>query len=194
MNVVITGFEPFDSAEINSSWEVASRVQQQSFHGVDIEAYKLPVSFRRVGGEVRQLIDNKTPDVLIMLGQHSSAGCIEVERVAVNMMDAVGADNDGFSPDEEPVCHKGENAYFSNLPVKALRDAVISSGFPAKVSNSAGLFVCNCAYYNAFVAIKERDLTTKVVFLHVPSISERFPLVKIVAAVSRVIEEIKNTI
>lgn len=194
MRLLLTGFEPFGGSDINSSWETASRIRMQSLDGVNLEVRQLPVSFKRVGDHVRGLLHELQPDVLVMLGQRASAQSIDVERIAVNLMDAAKTDNDGFSPEEEPVYGGGEAAYFSNLPVKELRDALLETGVASKVSNSAGLYVCNCAYYSALHAIRQMNLPTKVVFLHLPKLSEDFPFEKMATAVCTIIEKIKLTI
>ena len=60
---------------------------------------------------MQRLLYELQPDVL---GQRASAQSIDVERIAVNLMDAAKTDNDGFSPEEELVCGFEEAAYFSN--------------------------------------------------------------------------------
>lgn len=137
MRVLLTGFEPFGGSQINSSWEAASRVWMQSFEAAELVVRKLPVSFRRAGDAVSQILTELRPDVLIMLGQHGRGENIEIERIAVNLMDSVNPDNDGYCPQEQTIQADGESAYFCNLPVKALRDTLLQRNIPAKVSNSA---------------------------------------------------------
>ena len=181
MRIVVTGFEPFGGSDINSSWETAALIGQRPPKDVDMEVVCLPVSFRRVGAVLQEVLTERQPDVLVMLGQ-------------INLMHTENSDNDGYSPDEVPICRCGESAYFSNLPVKGLRDSLLKEGIVAKVSNSAGLYVCNCTYYNALKTIKELNLPTRAVFVHVPKISEEFPAEKLAGAVRLIIEQIKLTI
>ena len=170
MYILLTGFEPFGGSDVNSSWEVAARVGQLAFHDVNIEVRQLPVSFVRTGEVVRKILNEARPDVLVMLGQRGTGQSIDVERIAVNMMDSAKPDNDGDCPQEQQIATDGEAAYFSNLPVKDLRDAVLQKGIPAKVSNSAGLYVCNSAYYFALKEIYEKKLLARAVFVHLPKI------------------------
>jgi pyroglutamyl-peptidase len=192
MRVLLTGFEPFGGNQINSSWEAVSRVEMQSFEAAELVVRQLPVSFRRVGDELRTLLNEVRPDVLIMLGQHGRGDCIEIERIAVNLMDASKTDNDGFCPNELKINGQGEAAYFSKLPVKVLRDVLLTENIPAKVSNSAGLYVCNCAYYEALHAIALDGLETKAVFVHVPKLSESVSVEHIANAVKVIIQIILN--
>jgi pyroglutamyl-peptidase len=105
-------------------------------------------------------------------------------------MDSVNPDNDGFCPKEQRIANDGDSAYFSNLPVKILRDVLISNGIPARVSNSAGLYVCNSTYYNTLDKIYKQKLPTKAVFVHLPKISNDFPIELLKEAVKTIIETI----
>ena len=192
MQILITGFEPFGGSDINSSWETAARVGQMAPKDVNIEVRRLPVSFRKAGETVRDILNESRPDVLIMLGQRGKGQSIDVERIAVNLMDSSKPDNDGDCPQELPIVTDGESAYFSNLPVKALRDAVLQKGIPAKVSNSAGLYVCNTTYYNALDEIYRHSLPMRAVFVHLPKISEEFTVDLLADSVRTIIDEIKT--
>lgn len=190
MKLLLTGFEPFGGSDVNSSWEVAVRVGQQPPEGVNIEVRQLPVSFVRAGEAVRKILNEARPDVLVMLGQRGTGQSIDIERIAVNMMDSVKPDNDGDCPQEQQIAADGEAAYFSNLPVKVLRDAVLQKGIPARVSNSAGLYVCNIAYYIALKEIYEKKLLTRAVFVHLPKINHKFPVELLTESVKTIIETI----
>ena len=188
--VLITGFEPFGGSEVNSSWETAVRVGQRPPKGVCMETLLLPVSFVRAGNKIREALKEKRPDVLVMLGQRGKGESIYIERIAINMMDASNPDNDGYHPQEQTIVDGGEAAYFSNLPVKTLRDALLHRGIPARVSNSAGLYVCNSTYYNALNEIYEQGLSTKALFIHLPIISEDFPIEMLTDAIQAIIDTI----
>ena len=190
MKVLLTGFEPFGGSNINASWETAVRVGQLPPKGVVVETMLLPVSFKRAGEAIRRALHEKHPDVLVMLGQRGKGTSIDIERIAINMMDAANPDNDGYQPQEQVIIAESGAAYFSNLPVKALRDAVLQKDIPARVSNSAGLYVCNSTYYNALEEINSLQLPMKAVFVHLPKISADFPIERLAEAVKTIIETI----
>lgn len=187
---LLTGFEAFDGSDVNSSWETAVRVGQLSPKGVVVETVLLPVSFKRAGEAIRKALHEKHPDVVVMLGQRGKGTSIDIERIAINLMDSVNPDNDGYKPQEQAIVKGEESAYFSNLPVKALRDALLQKSIPARVSNSAGLYVCNSTYYNALDEIRGQQLSTNVVFVHLPKISSDFPQEMLVNAVKTIIETV----
>lgn len=167
LRLLLTGFEPFGKYNDNSSWAVAEKVAACGFVGAEVVAMRLPVSFAGVGTALRKAVEECCPDVVIMLGQAAGIDFIKLERIAINMMDATTPDNDGYMPDEEPICADGAAALFTNTDIKELRGAVEEQGIPAKVSNSAGLYVCNRTYYEALQLCNERP-GMKVLFVHLP--------------------------
>lgn len=175
MNVLITGFEPFGGSATNSSWEVASAVSRVHISGVSIEARLLPVSFGRVGDALKGVIAEVAPDILIMLGQSGQSESIRLERIAINMMDSSKPDNDGYVPDEEVIHPDGPSALFATLPLKPLRNALVAQGHKVKISNSAGLYVCNRTYYEALYHLSSQGRATRAVFVHLPKISDEWP-------------------
>ena len=198
LKVLITGFEPFGDYSENSSWEVAQQVTSCGIEGAEIVAEQLPVSFARVGKALRRVIELHNPNLVIMLGQSAVADRIKLERVALNMMDSTMGDNDGVKPDEEPICEGEESALFTSLPIKRLRSAIEAKGINVKISNSAGLYVCNCAYYEALRMCKERAM--QAIFIHLPlcegqsssqTDKKTMPLGDMCRAVQTIIEEIK---
>lgn len=165
MRILLTGFEPFGNYKENSSWAVAEKVAACGFEGVSVT--RLPVTFAGVAAALRKAVDECRPDAIVMLGQSAGIDYVKLERVAINMMDSASADNDGYLPDEEPIYPGGEAALFTNTNIKELCRAVKEQGLPAKVSNSAGLYVCNRLYYEALTICKE-NRGMKALFVHLP--------------------------
>ena len=165
MRVLLTGFQPFGNYKENSSWAVAEKVAACGFEGVSVAL--LPVTFAGVACALRRAVEVHRPDAILMLGQSVAIDYIKLERIAINMMDSVSADNDGYLPDEEPILPGGEAALFTNTNIKELRRAVEEQGLPAKVSNSAGLYVCNRLYYEALQLCKEKT-GMRALFVHLP--------------------------
>ncbi len=200
LRILITGFEPFGEYHENSSWEVAQRVASCGIEmgEVEVVAVQLPVSFARVGEVLRSTIELHTPDLVIMLGQSETTDKVKLERVALNMMDSAMGDNDGVKPDEEPIYEGEESSLFTSLPIKQLRSAIDGHGIAVKISNSAGLYVCNRTYYEALRMCKERAM--QAIFVHLPlyegqtshqTDNKSMTLGEMCRAVQTIIEEIK---
>ena len=101
---------------------------------------------------------------------------------------------DGF------VSMDGVAALFTNVDVKQLCKTLIKENINAKVSNSAGLFVCNRLYYEALLMCKENP-GMKALFVHLPlyegqSSAENekpcMPLDDMVKALGKVCARIEN--
>ena len=167
MKILITGFEPFGEYTENSSWVVANKVATQNTFGIDIALELMPVSFRSVAKTLRTAVTRHNPDLLIMLGQEGSSDKVRLERIAINMMDARNADNDGFIPDEEPINTETPVALFTNTDIKQLYNAIVEQSIPVKISNSCGLYVCNRIYYEALMLCNEIN-KMKAIFVHLP--------------------------
>ncbi|MBQ3709614.1 MAG: pyroglutamyl-peptidase I [Bacteroidales bacterium] len=167
MKVLLTGFEPYGQERVNSSWE-AVKAHPEFVEGVEIVKECLPVSFERAGMALGKVVALYQPDVVLSVGQAGGRCEINVERVAVNMADFKKADNDGCQPCERRLFLDAPDAYFSNLPVKCLVDAIRKAGIPAVISNSAGLYVCNSVFYSAMHMVYSKYPNMQVGFLHVP--------------------------
>ena len=122
--------------------------------------------------------------------QYGKSDCVKNERFALNLMDSVKGDNDGYIPDEETIFPNSHLALQSTLPLKAIKKSLTECGIPAVVSNSAGLYVCNTTYYTVLHHIAVRGLSTQAVFIHLPKISEEWTIRKMKAAVGLIINAI----
>ena len=192
MRYLITGFEPFGGESINSSQETVNAVASDEFGDIEIVRGLLPVSFKRSGIAMCGLIDETEPDVVIMLGQSGKSDRVKIERIAVNLMDAKKPDNDGYTPDEDCIVSDGPSAYFSSLPVKHLQHHLVENGIPADISNSAGRYVCNTTYFAALhhIAITRKNI--KAVFIHLPKVSDEWPVLRMKDAVKQLITTINQ--
>lgn len=192
MRYLITGFEPFGGESINSSQETVNAVASDEFDDIEIVSGVLPVSFKRSGITICELIDESEPDVVIMLGQSGKSDSVKIERIAVNLMDAKKPDNDGYTPDEDCIVSDGPSAYFSSLPVKHLQHHLVENGIPADISNSAGLYVCNTTYFAALhhIAITRKNI--KAVFIHLPKVSDEWPVLRMKDVVKQLIITINH--
>lgn len=170
--VLLTGFEPFGGDSSNPSGEAVHVVAAHWTGPEVLVSAVLPVTFDGAARQLRELIAEHRPEVVIAVGLAGGRAAIGVERVAVNLLDARIPDNDGSQPVDEPSIADAPAAAFSTLPVKAIAQAITDAGIPAEVSYSAGTFVCNHVF---FVALDAAPSGTRVGFLHVPWSSEHSP-------------------
>lgn len=166
--VLLTGFEPFKEVAENPSELVARGIGEMDLDRYDVRVAVLPVEFVAARQRIASLVRDKNwrPDVVLCMGVAASREWISVERVAVNIMDSAAGDNAGFCPDELPVVKDAPLARRATLPVKSIVQALTAHGLPAKVSNTAGTYVCNTVMYAALNACSRLNIPCG--FIHLP--------------------------
>lgn len=172
MKVLITGFEPFGGEKLNPSFE-SIKLLDDTIAGAKIVKASIPVVFKKSLDKLEELIVNERPDVVICVGQAGGRFDLTVERIAINLDDARIPDNDGNQPVDERIHEDGNNAYFSNLPIKAMVEEMRSEMIPASISNTAGNYVCNHIMYGLLYLVEKKYPNIKGGFIHVPFIPEQ---------------------
>ena len=168
--LLITGFDPFDGATINPSWEAVKLLPDQIG---DYKLYKLqiPTVFGLAPKTVLEKAAEIRPDVIISVGQAGTRAAVTPERIGINVRDARITDNAGISPKDEPIIPGGPDGLFSTLPVKAMIAAISEAGLPGAISNTAGTFVCNDVLYSLLHHYAGTDV--RCGFIHVPWLPEQ---------------------
>lgn len=169
MKILVTGFDPFGGEKINPALE-AVKALPESISGAEIIKLEIPTVFRKSLEKIEENIVKHNPDVVISIGQAGGRFGITPERVAINMDDARIEDNENNQPLDIAIFEDGENAYFSNLPIKAMVKEMTENGIPGSVSNTAGTFVCNHVMYGVLYMINKKYPNMKGGFIHVPYI------------------------
>ena len=172
MKILVTGFEPFGGEARNPSAEVVARLPEQ-IAGAQIVKLILPTVRYEAPQKVERAVDEHRPDVVLSIGQAGGRSAVSVERVAVNLDDYRIPDNAGNQPADEAVVPGGPDAYLSELPVKAMVEAIQRAGVPAQVSLSAGTFVCNHLLYHVRHYLEGRHPGARNGFIHIPFLPEQ---------------------
>ena len=165
--ILLTGFAPFDGDADNPSWQAVSRLHGRQVIGHRIVARELPTAFGAATRSLRKAMRDVRPRLVLCVGLAAGRSTFSLERVAINVDDARIPDNAGMQPIDVPVVGDGPAAYFSTLPIKAMRAALREAGLPAEVSQTAGTFVCNHVFYGLMHALRHRP-TVRGGFIHVP--------------------------
>lgn len=174
MKILLTAFEPFNSEQINAALEAVTCVNPPV--GVTLRTLTVPTVFGLCTNTVMDTVRSFRPDVVIMTGQASGRSAISLERIAVNLRDARIPDNAQNQPVDVPVDPNGPSAYFSTLPVKAMRKAILAAGVPCELSYSAGTFVCNDLMYGVLHALSCEAAPAIAGFIHLPCTPEQAAL------------------
>ncbi len=171
MKILVTGFEAFNQEVINPSGEIIKALAEA--FGENLCILKLPVEFKRAGELLEEAIMRLQPDITLSFGQAGKRECITIERVAINVDDAKIPDNIGYQPIDTTISKIGPAAYFTTLPLRGLLQCLSENEIEAKISNSAGTYVCNHVMYQALHLAETRFPNMKAGFIHVPYMKEQ---------------------
>ena len=168
--LLITGFDPFDGATVNPSWE-AVKLLPDTIGEYELHKLQIPTVFGLAPKTVLEAAEKLQPDVIISVGQAGTRPAVTPERIGINIRDARITDNAGISPKDEAIVPGGPDGLFSTLPVKAMIEAIREAGLPASISNTAGTFVCNDVLYS--LLHHYAGTPVRCGFIHVPWLPEQ---------------------
>ncbi len=189
MKILITGFEPFGGDAVNPSWEAVQALPEQ-IGSHQVCKLRLPVVFGQAAEMAIAEAKRLQADAVLAIGLAGGRRAVTPEVVAINLRDAGIPDNAGQQPHDEPIAPGAPAAYFSTLPVRAMKDAIRTADIPAMLSYSAGVYVCNDLMYSLLQHFA--DTQVKCAFMHVPYLPDMgtssLPLEKITAAIKAAVE------
>ncbi len=192
--IVVTGFKPWGRYSENPSGAVAESLDGLEIGGEVVHSVTLPVSYRAVGDAVAGIYSMK-PGMVLHLGLDASTPSLKVEQVALNMADA-GPDVEGVEKRGEPVVAGGPAAYMASIPVRRVVDGIRGAGVPARISYTAGTYLCNYLFY---LSLHHAPRGTPVGFIHVPrtpgmALEGRHPSMPLQLVRRGVVEAIKTVL
>jgi len=194
-HLLITGFDPFGGETVNPSWEAVSRLPDQ-IGGFRLTKLQLPTVFGLAARTVLGAAAADAPDVILCVGMAAGRDAVTPERVAINAASASRPDNAGNCPREQPIRPDGPDGIFATVPFRAMTDAIAAAGVPARISNTAGTFVCNDTLYR--LLYHYAGSATRVGFVHVPCLPRQaregaagMPLEQIIRALTAAIEALR---
>jgi pyroglutamyl-peptidase len=172
--LLLTGFEPFgddpSGLGLNPSAAIAQALHGQRLGDWRVAAHVLPCEYGRSVRSLRPLLREYQPEAVICLGQAGGRSAISIERIAVNWDEAALADNAGQLRTGQAILKTAPAAYFSTLPIHAMRDALLAKGIPAEISSSAGHFVCNHVFFSLLHSLRR---SIPAGFIHVPYLPQQ---------------------
>ena len=173
MDIVVTGFDPFGGEPVNPAWEAVKQLEGLVIAGARVHTVEIPTVRFKAIAKVQEAIRHYDPEVVICVGQAGGRMDLTVERVGINCDDFRIGDNEGNQPIDEPIVPGGPAAYFATLPVKNIVAALVTHGIPARVSNTAGTFVCNHVLYGLLDTLAHDSKKRRGGFIHVPYLPQQ---------------------
>jgi pyroglutamyl-peptidase len=170
---LVTGFEGYGGRGRNPAGETAMALDGRTIGGVRVVGRRLPVSFKKLAAGLTGAMDEVKPDIVISLGLWPGEPVIRMERIGINVADFEIPDNEGTRPTDAPVSGNGAPAALATLPNRPIRDALLAAGIPARISSTAGTFLCNATLYTALAHAETKRRRPLTGFMHVPYLPEQ---------------------
>ncbi|CAH3156019.1 unnamed protein product [Porites lobata] len=169
--VLVTGFGPFGTHEVNTSWLAVQELPGTDLsQKVNLEVREIPVEYAAVDKEVPALWNEIKPKLCVHVGVHGLADCVQLEMCA---------HNDGYNrPDEGgQKCHHsccvegGPECLSTSLNLDKICSEVMTAKSPCLVglSDDAGRFLCDYIYYKSLHLGKGT-----CAFVHVPRVDSPY--------------------
>jgi pyroglutamyl-peptidase len=163
--LLVTGFDPFGGEAVNPAREAVLRLPD-ALGGYEITKLEIPTVFGLAAETVLQAAEELCPHAILCVGQAGGRDAMTPEAVAINLREASIPDNAGNMPVNTPVIEGAPAAYFATIPVRDMVAAMKDRGITARLSYSAGAFVCNDLLYTLLHHYSGTDV--QVGFIHVP--------------------------
>ncbi len=173
---LVTGFEPFGGDSLNPTALLAERLNGQSVRGVEVRGVVLPVELGRLSHELECHLGGALPVAILSFGLAAGRAAISLERTAVNVLDFRIPDNAGTQVRDQEIVVGGPLAYGSRLPLREAVECLRSSGIPAYISDTAGLYLCNAWMYLVLHHLSTHNMDIPAGFVHVPYLPEQAAL------------------
>ncbi|MFH1101772.1 MAG: hypothetical protein V1726_07030 [Methanobacteriota archaeon] len=171
--VLITGFEAFDSFDVNPSGVIAEALDGEELDSVLLCGVVLPVDFNASVEVIGDMISLYHPVLVLSLGLEARTKVIHVENIGVNLRrDPYANGRDSWL---RRIDTRGPFFRWSSLPTSAIVRELRDEGVPARQSWFAGTYICNTMLYTILGSLDSQGYTFKTGFLHVPLLSSQDP-------------------
>lgn len=172
MKILLTGFNSFHRVRVNPSEEVVRVLAscRPNNSAVELITAVLPTEYVAGTRQLRRLIRKARPDAVLCLGVATNREYLSLERIALNLDDDRTPDNQGRIRQARKIEPHGPDVYWSSLPLAQFQEALRRMRIRAEISNHAGTFLCNHAFY---IARHETARLRRLIpcgFLHLPGI------------------------
>jgi pyroglutamyl-peptidase len=144
--ILLTGFEPFgEGRPANSSWEGIKALDGRDWHGYRLVARQMHVAWGSPLAELQTWIAAYRPVAIFSFGQ-GAPGAFAIESRAANAR-GNAADNNGQRPPSPTIVAGGPNEVRATIDHAKLSQALTKKGYPARVSDQAGAYLCEETLY-----------------------------------------------
>jgi pyroglutamyl-peptidase len=172
LTVLITGFGPFPGAQFNPTTALPARLaarRRPALADVKRIAHVFRTSYAAVDRELPALLARGRPDAVLLFGVATRTNYLRIETRARNARSPLFPDVDGHHPHAGVIAVGEPSVRAGSAPHRILLGAARAQRLPARLSHSAGRYLCNFAYWRALKATAG-SRAPLVQFVHVPAV------------------------
>jgi pyroglutamyl-peptidase len=173
MKALVTGFEAYGSHSSNPASEVARALDGSLIDNLAVTGVELPANLAQAGKELVAHIERVRPDITLCLGLWPGEPMIRLERVALNCLDFEIPDSTGLRIQGGVLEADGPDALRVTLAIDKARNALLEQGIPARLSGTAGTYLCNATLYHLLRYAQRERPTMRAGFLHLPYLPQQ---------------------
>lgn len=161
--ILVTAFEPWADRPVNSSEVAVEGLDGQTVSGCLVRVRHLPVEWDEAPRLLLEAAAEVEPSAIVCFGMHKGDAWL-VEMLAHNR-----DRRDGETGPESAIVEEAPWTLPTGLPVAAILGKLLDAGLPAAMSEDAGVFLCNHAFYWTMHAVQEGAAPPLSGFIHVPA-------------------------
>ena len=169
--ILLTGFEPFANFKVNSSWQAVQLMAAEEKNLLVCEC--LPVNYHSARKQLANLLELHRPESCLCTGL-AAGDRFRLERHA--------------RKPEQFSDLKGSTLYAGQWPWDEALESFQETNLPALFSEDAGQYVCESTYWSLLDFRNQHGYPEKAAFLHVPPLSEDWPIEKIASGIKAMLK------
>jgi pyroglutamyl-peptidase len=170
---LVTGFEAYGGRDCNPSAKLSQVLHDTRIGGFRVVGRVLPVALEGLADRIAAVLDETRPALIIALGLWPGEPTIRLERFGLNLADFDIADNAGTRLQDRAIAPAGATALAASLPLRAIEEALLAEGIPARLSSTAGTYLCNATLYTLLAMLERRRWSVPCGFIHLPYLPEQ---------------------
>lgn len=173
LRALVTGFEPYGGHQHNPARAVACALDGTQVDNIEVIGMELPVDLAQAPRLLIERIDALLPDLVLCLGLWPGEPVVRLERTALNCLDFEIPDLAGRRVQGGLLEAGGPDGLLSTLPLARILDALLQQGIPARLSATAGTYLCNATLYTVLRHAQQQRPRLRAGFLHLPYLPEQ---------------------
>jgi pyroglutamyl-peptidase len=168
LTVLMTGFSAFPGAPFNPTETLVTALQDRKDYfarrKIRLEPRVLPVVHATVAAAISEHVEALSPDIILHFGLAIQRTRLSIETLARNHVSRTNWDAVGRRAEHATVLREGASVLKASIPTAEIATALGEAGYACDLSEDAGDYLCNMAFYLSLAA----PHAAHVGFIHVP--------------------------